>query len=147
MNIQLRKELEKLNQLPYLDVLVTKSVDKFETTVFRKKTNTNLSLKWSSLCPTKFKCNLFKCLLDRAYCISSSYKGMHLEFNSICQQIDNDLSISQNVSSNKMIHAILAFVFVTKLFLLSGFSASKITHVFMHFFSKIWTQWGAEIYK
>ena len=27
------------------------------------------------------------------------------------QQIDNDLSISRNVSSNKMIHAILALVF------------------------------------
>ena len=30
-------ESEQHNQLPYLDVLVTKSVDKFETTVFRKK--------------------------------------------------------------------------------------------------------------
>ena len=29
-------------------------------------------------------------------------------------KIDNDLSISGNVSSNKMIHAILALVFLTK---------------------------------
>ena len=42
-----------------------------------------------------------------------------------CQQIDNDLSISQNVSSNKMIHAILALVFLTKLFLSSRFFAPK----------------------
>ena len=40
-----------------------------------------------------------------------------------CQQIDNDLSISRNVSSNKMIYAILALVFLTKLFLSSRFSA------------------------
>ena len=42
-----------------------------------------------------------------------------------CQQIDNDLSIRQNVSSNKMIHAILALVFLTKLFLSSRFFAPK----------------------
>ena len=48
VNIQFTKELEQHNQLPYLDVLVTKSVDKFETTVFRKITNTNLYMKWSS---------------------------------------------------------------------------------------------------
>ena len=60
MNIQFIKELEKHNQLPYLDVLVTKSADKFETSVFRKKANTNLYMKWSSLCPTKFKRNLLK---------------------------------------------------------------------------------------
>ena len=87
VNIQFTKELEKHNQLPYLDVLVTKSVDKFETSVFRKKTNTNLYMKWSSLCPTKFKRNLLKCLLDRAYRISSSYKAIHLEFNSITDML------------------------------------------------------------
>ena len=37
VNIQFTKELEQHNQLPYLDVLVTKSVDKFKTSVFREK--------------------------------------------------------------------------------------------------------------
>ena len=37
VNRQFTKELEQHNQLLYLDVLVTKSVDKFETSVFRKK--------------------------------------------------------------------------------------------------------------
>ena len=32
----------------------------------------------------------------------------------LCQQIDNDVSISRNVSSNKMIHTILALVFFDK---------------------------------
>ena len=41
------------------------------------------------------------------------------------QQIDNDLCISRNVSSNNMIHVILALVFLTKLFLSSRFSALK----------------------
>ena len=99
VNIQFTKELEQHNQLPYLDVLVTKSVDKFETTVFRKKTNTKLYVKWSSLCPTKFKRNLFKCFLNRAYCISSSYKAMHLEFNNITDMLlrnGNPLHFTQN---------------------------------------------------
>ena len=87
MNIQFTKELEQHNQLPYLDMLITKSVDKFETIVFRKKTDTNLYMKWSSLCPTKFKRNLLKCLLDRAHRISSSYKPMHLKFNNITDMV------------------------------------------------------------
>ena len=37
VKIQFTKELEQHNQLPYLDVLVTKSGDKFESNVFWKK--------------------------------------------------------------------------------------------------------------
>ena len=47
-----------------------------------------------------------------------------------CQHIDNELNISQNVSSNKMIHAIVALVFLTKLFLLSRLSAPKLVFIF-----------------
>ena len=54
---------------------------------FGKITNTNLYMKWSSLCPTKFERSLLKCLLDRAYCISSSYKAMLFEFNSITDML------------------------------------------------------------
>ena len=39
-NIQLTKALEQNNRLPYLDVLIIRADAKFETTVFRKKTNT-----------------------------------------------------------------------------------------------------------
>ena len=39
-NIQFTKQLEQNNQLPYLDVLVTRDNVKFETTVFHKKTST-----------------------------------------------------------------------------------------------------------
>ena len=49
-NIQFTKELEQNNQLPYLDVLVRRTDVKFKTTVFQKKTNTGLYIKWSSLC-------------------------------------------------------------------------------------------------
>jgi len=78
--IQFTKELEQHNQLPYLNVLVTMFDGKFETSVFRKKTNTGLYIKWSSFCPPKFKRNLILCLLDRAYRICKSHKSMHIEF-------------------------------------------------------------------
>ena len=54
---------------------------------FGKKTNTSLLIKWSSLCLTKFKRNLLKCLLDRVYRICSKCKAMHLEFNSITDML------------------------------------------------------------
>ena len=86
-NIQFTKDLEQNNQLPYLDVLVTRADVKFKTTVFRKKTNTGLYIKWSSLCPVKYKRNLVSCLLDRAYRICNSYKAMHIEFETITDML------------------------------------------------------------
>ena len=56
--------------------------------------------------------------------------SLDLSNDIFCQQIDNDLSISRNVSSNKMIHAILALVFLTKLFLSSHFSAPNYEHIY-----------------
>jgi len=44
-NIQFSKELETNNQLPYLDILVSKVNNKFETMIFRKNTNTELYTK------------------------------------------------------------------------------------------------------
>ena len=82
-NIQFTKELEQNNQLPYLDVLDSRADVKFERTVFRKKTNTGLYIKWSSLCPVKYKRSLVSCLLDRAYRICNSYKAMHIDFEII----------------------------------------------------------------
>ena len=61
-------------------------------------------------------------------------KFMRCLMTLFCQQIDNDLSISRNVSSNKMIHAILALVFLTKLFLSSRFSAPKFINNIPMFF-------------
>ena len=44
-------------------------------------------MKGSGLRSTKFKRKLLKCLLDKAYCIRSSYKAMHLEFNNITDML------------------------------------------------------------
>ena len=52
-------------------------------------------------------------------------KFMRCLMTLFCQQIDNDLSISRNVSSNKMIHAILALVFFDKVILIVPFFCSN----------------------
>ena len=82
-NIRFSVEMEHNNQLAFLDVLLTKCHNVLETTVFRKKTNTGLYMKWSSLCPIKYKRNLINCLLERSYRICSSYLIMHREFQNI----------------------------------------------------------------
>ena len=54
---------------------------------------------WSSLCPVKYNRNLVSCLLDRAYRICSSYKAMHIEFETITDMLLRDgspLSFNQN---------------------------------------------------
>ena len=79
--------MEQSSQLPYLDVLVTRADVKFKTTVFRKKTNTGLYIRWSSLCPVKYKRNLVSCLLNRGYRICNLYKAMHIEFETITDML------------------------------------------------------------
>ena len=51
---------------------------KFDTSVFWKR---------SSLRPIKYKRNLFKCRLERANHISSSYKVLHVEFYNITDML------------------------------------------------------------
>ena len=89
-NIKFTKELEHKNQLAYLDVLLTRNNDSIKTTVYRKKTNTGLYIKWSSLCPVKYKCNLVIRLLERAYRICNSYMSMHFEFQFISSMLLNN---------------------------------------------------------
>jgi len=86
-NIHFSKELEINNQLPYLDILVSKVNNKFETMIFRKNTNTGLYTKWNSLCPFKYKRNLVQCLLSRAYKICTSWQNIHNEFESITSML------------------------------------------------------------
>ena len=65
-------EIEKNNQLPYLDVLVKKQNSSFETDVYRKSTFTGLGMKFNSKISEIYKYNLVNCLLERAFKICSS---------------------------------------------------------------------------
>ena len=72
-NIKFTKELEKEKTLSFLDVTVARINNKFETSVFRKKTFTGLGSHYLSFEPMLYKINAIRTLIFRAYALSSSY--------------------------------------------------------------------------
>ena len=77
------KEEENERKLPFLDVLITKTSNGIETTVYKKPTFSGLYTKWDSYTPTKYKRNLINNLLHRAHQICSSFTLLRKEFNQI----------------------------------------------------------------
>ena len=67
----IRAEAE--NQLDFLDVTVHRKDNKFETSVYRKRTFTGLGLRYDSFVPKSYKINLISCLIHRADEISSNW--------------------------------------------------------------------------
>ena len=63
-NIEFTAESESNNQLPFLDILVTRSNNCFTTSVFRKPTYTGLTTKFSSFIPIQYKRNLIVTFLS-----------------------------------------------------------------------------------
>ena len=71
--IQFTYEIEKDNQLSFLDVLIEKnSNNRLITKVYRKKTNTDTYMNWLSHSPKSWKIGTLRSLLRRAYTISST---------------------------------------------------------------------------
>ena len=73
-NIKFAKEEEvpENDFFSFLDVKVTKHGSSFSTSTFYKATHTGVYTNWYSFTPRKFKVNLVKCLLSRAWKICSS---------------------------------------------------------------------------
>ena len=82
-SIKFTCEMEKNNSLSFLDVLVKKSKDKFNTESYTKPTNTGLGMKFDSAIPNIYKFNLIKCLIDRAYKINSSIVSLNSQIENL----------------------------------------------------------------
>ena len=78
-NIKFTVEVEEDNNLPFLDVLVTHEQTGFSTSLYRKKTFTGLYTDYASLAPDKYKINLVRILVFRAFHICSTYMNFHHE--------------------------------------------------------------------
>ena len=68
--------------LAFLDTVITlpnNESEMFNSKVYRKPTFTGLILNSTAMCPAKWKFGLIKCLLHRAYMISSDWFTMHKE--------------------------------------------------------------------
>ena len=69
--ISFTKEVEINNQIPFLDILITKSKAKFLTSLYRKPSFTGQYLHFQSFCTKKRKINLIRTLYHRACMICS----------------------------------------------------------------------------
>ena len=89
-NIEFTSEIEKNDSLSFLDVLISKTTDSFITNSFQKKTQKGLGMKFSSAIPEKYKFNLIKCLIDRAYKINSTMTGFCIEIERLKKYFFNN---------------------------------------------------------
>ena len=78
-NIKFTIEYENDDKLPFLDTLVFRRDDCFNTTVFRKKTFTGLGSNYYSHCFFNFKLNSLSTLIHRAYNLTSDWSLFHEE--------------------------------------------------------------------
>ena len=77
--IKFTYENEKSSSLPFLDTMVTKVGNCFQTSSYRKPTYTGQGMKFDSAISSKYKFNLVDCLIDRAYKINSTLTGFFVE--------------------------------------------------------------------
>ena len=89
-DIKFTMENEHNQKLSFLDVLVDRVNNKFDTSVYRQPTCSGQGLSFFSHCSVKFKINCIKALLHRAYNICSNYMFLDEEFNFLKQHFHNN---------------------------------------------------------
>ena len=78
-NIKFTTEKEQNGQISFLDILVSRSENRFVTSIFRKETFTGLGLNFFSHCSMLFKINSCKTLIHRAFSLCSNWMSFHEE--------------------------------------------------------------------
>ena len=79
-NIQLTYQAAENHQMPFLDVWIDNTEGILKLSTYQKPTNTGLCINWQSFVPFRYKLNLVKTLLHRAYSICNSYSLIHEDF-------------------------------------------------------------------
>ena len=77
--IKFTMETENDNKLPFLDILVTKTQNNLNTSIYRKDTFSGLGVNYLSKCFSNFKNNAFSTMFYRAFRLTSSYEAFHNE--------------------------------------------------------------------
>ena len=78
-NIKFTIEIEKGSGIPFLDILVIKTPNRMYTSVYHKKTNSDLYIHWNSFDQNKWKLGTIKTLVHRAYDICSTDQYLEIE--------------------------------------------------------------------
>ena len=76
-------EIEKDNTIPFPDILIIRKPGKIETTVYRKKTCTDLYMNWYSFVSKSWKWGTLKTLVQRRHINCSTEKHLKEELNHI----------------------------------------------------------------
>ena len=82
-NIQFTYEEERDRKTTFLDILLIRKNDAFETAVYRKPTNMGIYLHWNSFAPETWKRGTLRSIINRAYDICSSDEFLRLELSRI----------------------------------------------------------------
>ena len=93
------------DSLPFLDTEISIKDGDFESWIYRKKTNTNVLLNNSAICPFKWKVGLIKCLLYRAWNICSSRTRFDDEIKKL-----KDIFQQNGYSGNLFMNTVKSFV-------------------------------------
>ena len=83
-------ELEKSQNLSFLDCLITRYDSRFETSVYVKDTSMGDCINYKSICPDKYKTGVIKTLLHRGYHVSSDHDTFQEEVRRVKQLLTNN---------------------------------------------------------
>ncbi|CAF2067148.1 unnamed protein product [Rotaria magnacalcarata] len=93
-------EPEVKKQLPFLDVLITKQQQEFDTIVYRKSTSTFLMTKWYSIAPKSYKKSAVSALVNRAIRICSNPQHLQdFRNNNTCDKMKELIKNCKLISS------------------------------------------------
>ena len=112
-NIKFTSEYEENNKLSFLDIVVSRDNDRFNTSIFRKKTFTGQGTNFYSHCFYNFKINALSTLLHRAYALTSNWNSFHNEISYLHQYFLNNCYPSKLFY--KCLHGFLDNLFIPKL--------------------------------
>ena len=97
-----------VHKLAFLDVDINSSSGDFQTTVYRKPTNTGHCLNGRSECPDRYRLSVIRAYIHRALKHSSTWQLAHQELQRV-RQILADNSYSQTTIDAEIQHAIMRF--------------------------------------
>ena len=82
------------SKLPFLDIMLDHTNNKFSTSVYHKTTDKGACLNANSECPEKYKTSVITNYINRAYKVSSSWDDFHTEIERVKQTlVNNNFSI------------------------------------------------------
>ena len=114
--LRFTSELSLQHKIPFLDVYISSQVDKYETSVYRKKTDIGRCLNAVSECPQRYKLSVIRAYLRRAYRNCSSWDSFHSELSRLKQILINNgysnsiidsetrLFLTRNISQREQRH-------------------------------------------